>query len=90
VGYGQASGPVPPFTMSLLASRSLTVSRPIVFHYLRTPEMLAGMAAQVFDAFEHGIIRPIDPVVLPIDQAAEAHRMLEARQSPGGIVLVPR
>ena len=90
VGYGQASGPVPPFTMSLLASRSLTVSRPIVFHYLRTPEMLAGMAAQVFDAFERGIIKPIDPVVLPIDQAAEAHRMLEARQSPGGIVLVPR
>ena len=31
----------------------------------------------------------IEPIVLPLDQAAEAHRILEARQSPGGIVLVP-
>lgn len=89
VAYGQASGPVPPFAMSLLASRSLTVSRPIVFHYLRTPEMLAEMAAKVFDAFAQGVIRPIEPTVLPLEQAAEAHRLLEARQSPGGMVLVP-
>jgi NADPH2:quinone reductase len=89
VGYGQASGPVPAFTMSLLATRSLTVSRPIVFHYLRTPDMLAVMANQVFEAFARGIIQPIQPTVLPFEQAAEAHRQLEARQSPGGIVLVP-
>lgn len=89
IAYGQASGPVQPFAMSLLASRSLTVSRPIVFHYLRTPEMLAQMAATVFDAFAQGVIRPIEPTVLPLEQADEAHRLLEARQSPGGIVLVP-
>lgn len=89
VCYGQASGPVAPFTPALLATRSLTVSRPIVFHYLRTPEALASIGRQVFDAFARGVIQPIDPVVLPLDQAAEAHRLLEARQSPGGIVLVP-
>jgi NADPH2:quinone reductase len=89
IGYGQASGPVAPFSMSLLASRSLSVSRPIVFHYLRTPEMLASMAAQVFEAFERAIIAPIEPTVLPFELIAEAHRLLEARQSPGGIVLVP-
>jgi NADPH2:quinone reductase len=89
IGYGQASGPVPPFAMSLLASRSLSVSRPIVFHYLRTAEMLAAMADQVFDAFKRGIITPIEPTVLPFEKVAEAHRLLEARQSPGGIVLVP-
>jgi NADPH2:quinone reductase len=89
IGYGQASGPVPPFSMAQLATRSLTVSRPIVFHYLRTAEMLAAMADQVFDAFARGVIKPIQPTVLPLEQAAEAHRQLEARQSPGGIVLVP-
>lgn len=89
VAYGQASGPVPPFGMALLASRSLSVSRPIVFHYLRSRARLAELAAQVLDAFESKVIRPIDPVVLPLDQAAKAHEMLEARQSPGGIVLVP-
>lgn len=89
IAYGQASGPVPAFAMSLLAARSLTVSRPIVFHYLRGPEMLASIGAQVFDAFARGAIKPIDPLVLPLNEAAEAHRLLEARQSPGGIVLVP-
>ena len=88
IAYGQASGPVPPFGMALLAARSLTVSRPIVFHYLRTPGKLAEIGALVFDAFARDVIRPIEPIVLPFDQAAEAHRILEARQSPGGIVLV--
>lgn len=89
VAYGQASGPAPPIAMSLLASRSLTVSRPIVFHYLRRRERLESMGERVFDAFGRGAIKPIDPIVLPLDQAGEAHRILEARQSPGGIVLVP-
>lgn len=89
IGYGQASGPVPPFAMTLLASRSLTVSRPIVFHYLRTADKLAALEKLVFDAFEQGSIRPIDPIVLPLGEAADAHRLLEARKSPGGVVLVP-
>lgn len=89
ISYGQASGPAPPFAMSLLATRSLSVSRPIVFHYLRTPDMLRDISDQVFDAFAKGVIHPIEPVVLPLQQAAEAHRLLEARQSPGGVVLVP-
>jgi NADPH2:quinone reductase len=41
------------------------------------------------DAFDRGILRPINPVVLPLAQAAEAHRILEAGKSPGGLVLVP-
>jgi NADPH2:quinone reductase len=75
--------------MSLLATRSLSISRPIVFHYLRTPQMLRDISEQVFDAFAQGVIHPIEPVVLPLQQAVEAHRLLEARQSPGGVVLVP-
>ena len=89
VNFGQASGPVAPFTPALLASRSLSVSRPIIFHYLRTPEKLAAVACETFEAFARGAIRPIDPMVLPLAEAAEAHRRLEARESPGGIVLIP-
>jgi NADPH:quinone reductase len=89
VNYGQASGPVEPFTPALLAGRSLTITRPIVFHYLRTPAMLRAIADETFAAFASGALRPIDPIELPLAEAAEAHRLLEARQSPGGIVLVP-
>lgn len=89
VFYGQASGPVPPFTPALLAGKSLTLTRPLVFHYIRTRPELEQMAAACFEAFEEGVIKPIEPLELPLEQAAEAHRLLEARQSPGGIGLVP-
>jgi NADPH2:quinone reductase len=89
VNFGQSSGPVAPFSPSLLASRSLSVSRPIVFHYIRTPAMLQALVQEVFAAFESGVIHPIEPLTLPLASAAEAHRLLEARMSPGGIVLVP-
>ena len=89
INFGQSSGPVSPFPPSLLAARSLSVARPIVFHYLRTTEMARMLAAETFAAFRDGSITPIEPLVLPLVEAAEAHRILEARQSPGGIVLVP-
>lgn len=89
VSYGQASGPVEPFSPALLATRSLTVTRPILFHYIRTPELLRAVANETFAAFADGAFQPIDPLELPLAEAAEAHRLLEARQSPGGIVLIP-
>jgi len=87
--YGQASGPVEPLAPAALSGKSLTLSRPIVFHYIRTRQMLEEMASACFDAFEKGFITPIVPLELPLEEAARAHEILEARQSPGGIVLVP-
>lgn len=89
INFGQSSGPVGPFAPSLLASRSLSVSRPIIFHYLRTPDRLKAMADETLQAFERGILKPIEPVTLPLEQAPEAHRLLERRASPGGVVLQP-
>lgn len=86
--YGQASGPVEPFSPQILAGKSLTLSRPIVFHYVRTRRMLEEMASACFEALTSGVITPISPLELPLSEASEAHRFLEARQSPGGIVLV--
>lgn len=89
VNFGQSSGPVPAFSLSVLAARSLSVSRPIIFHYLRTRDRLEAMAEETLSAFESGIIKPIEPLTLPLTQAPEAHRLLETRQSPGGVVLIP-
>lgn len=87
--YGQSSGPVEPVAPAALSAKSLTLSRPILFHYIRTKELLAAVARESFAAFASGAIRPIAPVELPLARADEAHRLLEARQSPGGIVLIP-
>lgn len=90
VNYGQASGPVAPFTPAVLAARSLKLARPVVFHYARTEERLRALARDAFDAFDAGFLHPVEPLQIPLAEAAEAHRLLEARQSPGGIVLIPR
>lgn len=89
VNYGQASGPVDPFTPGALAVRSLSVVRPIVFHYIRSAEQLSTLSKNVFDAFRNGVIKPIAPLTLPLSEAAQAHEVLEAQRSPGGVVLIP-
>ena len=89
VNYGQASGPVDPLTPSDLAVRSVSLVRPIVFHYIRSDDRLAALSAQVFEAFRAGVIRPITPLTLPLADAARAHEVLEAQRSPGGVVLLP-
>ncbi len=89
VNYGQASGPVEPFSPSLLAARSNEIARPILFHCLRNRTDLEAMAAETFAAVAAGIIKPHVFKTLPLAEAAEAHRLLEGRSTTGSIVLTP-
>ena len=89
VNFGQASGPVSPFSPALLAVRSTSVCRPILFHYLRDPAEAGLMFQDVFDAFRLGVLKPVATLALPLAEAAEAHRVLESGASPGGVVLIP-
>ena len=89
VNFGQSSGPVAPFSPSLLATRSNGVVRPMVFHYIRDRVALERMAAEVFEAIEKGILRAPTITRIPLDRAPEAHALLESRRSTGPIVLEP-
>lgn len=89
VNFGQSSGPVEPFRPSDLAVRSLTVTRPILFHKIRRPDQLRTYVDETLEALGRGVVRPIDPDTLPLSRAADAHRILEAGESRGGLVLVP-
>jgi NADPH:quinone reductase len=89
VSYGQSSGAVAPFTPSDLAVKSLSVSRPIIFHFIRKRVDLLRMATETFNSFESGLFKPSEPVTFPLAKAGDAHRLLEARLSPGGVVLIP-
>jgi len=89
VSYGQSSGAVAPVRLPDLAEKSLVLTRPIIFHFIRTREQLECVAAAAFSALEQRFIKPINPLVLPLEQAGKAHALMESRQSPGGIVLVP-
>ena len=88
VSYGQASGPLDPLDVAALASKSATVSRPNYGHYAGTRAQVAPGSRRLFAALERGIVRPAIGLSLPLQDAAEAHRRLEARETTGSTVLM--
>ncbi|MCP3979059.1 MAG: quinone oxidoreductase [bacterium] len=90
VNFGQSSGAVEPLAMTTLAAKSLKVSRPIIFHYLRDPKVYQSMADTVFEWFSSGTLVPSDMIRLPLEHASRAHQILEDRNPRGGsVVLIP-
>lgn len=90
VSFGNASGPVTGVALGQLNSHgSLFVTRPTLFHYYAEPaERQAGMA-RVFAMVERGAIRPEIGQTFALEEAAEAHRRLEAGETRGATVLLP-
>jgi NADPH:quinone reductase len=89
VSYGQATGPIQPLALERLSEKSVTLSRPVLFHYTARREVLAAMTERTFEALRRGIIRPDVRHRYPLAAAADAHRDLEGRRTTGQIVLVP-
>lgn len=89
VNFGQSSGKVAPLAMSDLSAKSATVSRPVVFDYMRDRSSLESLTAKVFKALADGLIEVDAPRKYRLDQAQTAHRDLEARVAMGAPVLVP-
>jgi len=89
VNFGQASGPVAPIEVSRLAARSLTLVRPLLFHYIRTRAALEEMAAETFRMLAEGVLVARVGLALPLARAAEAHVALESRRTSGATVLLP-
>ena len=89
INFGQSSGPVEPLYMPTLAEKSLTVSRPIIFHYICNPKIYREMAESVFETFKsHNLILPkTEPYTL--ENVSKAHRVLESRQGGGSLFLRP-
>jgi NADPH2:quinone reductase len=87
--YGQSSGTVPPLEVSRLAKKGNFLTRPSLAHYTQTREELLGRAREVFAAVEHGKLRVRIDRELPLREAAEAHRLLEGRQTTGKLLLIP-
>lgn len=89
VSFGQASGQIEPIDIGRYAAKSATVSRPNFGHYTDTPQKFRDITANLFLALRNGILRPTPPLLLPLREAAEAHRRLESRATTGPIVLLP-
>lgn len=90
VSFGNASGPAPAFEPGLLSQKgSLFFTRPTLYTYTRTPELLQETADDLFDVIAKGIVKIAPPTHYKLADAAQAHRDLEARKTTGSLVLTP-
>jgi NADPH2:quinone reductase len=55
----------------------------------RNPELVTRAAKDVLRLWESGAVRPVVGAEYPLEEAAEAHRLIESRQSTGKVVLIP-
>jgi len=90
VSYGNASGPVTGVALGQLStSGSLFVTRPTMFHYYATKKEREAGFARVFEMLAKGAINPEIGQTFALEDAAEAHRQLEAGKTEGASVLLP-
>ncbi len=89
INFGQSSGPVKPVLMTTLAEKSLSISRPILFHYFGNRKNYEKMASSVFKAFENEIIKVSEFLPFDLKDASSAHDTLESRKGGGSIYLIP-
>lgn len=88
--FGQSSGPVGPIDPQILNQKgSIYLTRPTLFHYVALREDLLERSSQVLGWVRDGVLRLAIFREMPLAEAAQAHRMLEARQTTGKIVLIP-
>ncbi len=89
VNFGQASGPYDEFTPSMLASKSLFLTRPTLFGYNATRPELEASAAALFEIVQSSAVKIEVNQGYPLADVVEAHRDLEARKTTGSTVLIP-
>ncbi|MBI1730481.1 quinone oxidoreductase [Candidatus Acetothermia bacterium] len=88
--YGQSSGPVPPIDLQVFNLKGgLFVTRPSLQHYAGTREELLGRARDLFQWMRSKELRVVVDKTFPLQNAADAHRYLEARLTQGKVLLIP-
>jgi NADPH2:quinone reductase len=88
--FGQSSGAVAPFDPQILNQKgSVYLTRPTLFHYVALREELLERSREVLGWVADGSLTLTIFREMPLDQAAEAHRLLESRLTAGKLVLIP-
>ena len=83
---GQASGPIDPIAPVLLSQNgSLSLTRPLLCHYIERRDALEASANELFAVVAPGKVRINQRFVLK--DAADVHKALEARATSGPTIL---
>ena len=88
--YGQSSGAVAPLDPQVLNQKgSLVLTRPTLHHFVATRAELLARAGDVLGWVRAGKLAVRVGLELPLAEAGEAHRRLEARRTTGKVLLLP-
>ena len=88
VNFGAASGAVESIEpMALAEAGSLYFTRPHMADYMRDAGEIAWRGREMFEHHAAGRVPATVDRVFPLEAAAEAHRMLEARETRGKLLL---
>lgn len=90
VTFGNASGPVDPFSpLELSRGGSLFLTRPTLDHYVASTEELRRRCGAVLGAIAGGDLTLQVGERVPLAEAGRAHELLESRASRGKVLLLP-
>lgn len=88
--YGQASGPVDPVDpQELNRGGSLFLTRPTLAHYVAERAELERRTGDLFGWIADGQLEVRIDRTFPLEEAAQAHRYLEGRNTRGKVLLIP-
>ena len=86
--FGQSSGAVPPVDLQVLSRKgSLFATRPTLGHYTATRDELLHRAEAILGAVARGALTVRIDTVVPLADAATAHKLLESRTTSGKLLL---
>ncbi len=89
VSFGQSSGPVEPFDLSLLAAKgSLFITRPSLMNYTAEREQLLVHAQDLFEVIVSGAVKINIFKEYQLKDAVQAHQDLENRITSGSSVFL--
>jgi NADPH2:quinone reductase len=90
VTFGNSSGPAPEIAPLLLMQKgSLFLTRPTMGDYLQTRDELLRRANDLFAWMAEGRLEVTIGARYPLEESADAHRALEARETIGKVLIVP-
>ena len=85
--FGAASGTAEPLAPNALQTKSLTISGGSLFNYMNTREEILSRAEAVLKGVREGWLKLRIDHIFSLEQAAEAQRQLEGRETVGKVIL---
>jgi NADPH:quinone reductase len=87
--YGRAGGPPDKLDVNRLFPKALKVSGFVLFTASSQHHLMQKGTQACFELMKQGTLKMVVGKTFPLEQAPEAHRFMESRQSVGKLVLVP-